>query len=323
METREVVAMLAELEQLRQSRVLLYVGQDRGQFSHQLSEEDMPPLFARLRQHGRVERLDLVLHTAGGSISAAHWLCHLLHTYGDHVSVLVPYKARSAGTLLCLGAHEIVMGPVAQLGPVDPQMARYTSSASGNPPMIAAEDIRAFPHMAQSWFGVAESPQNLHLLQRLCEHIFPTSLSAFFRAAQQVEVLAEQHLRLHLPEASPEQRHTIAEYFLEGCYSHDHIITRDDATEIGLNVTVPSPQEEALLWRIWETCSHEVLSPPGLRRQAEQAHQITAVIASTDFLARCLVHVSSSQEESEAEGPQRPARLLMEKQWEITHAADA
>jgi serine dehydrogenase proteinase len=323
MERRSVHAMLAELEQMRHSRVLLYVGQDRGQFSHQFSEEDISPLFACLRQHERVERLDLVLHTTGGSISAAHGLCHLLHTYGNHVSVLVPYKARSAGTLLCLGAHEIVMGPVAQLSPVDPQMARYASSASGNPPMIAAEDIRAFPRMAQSWFGIAESPQNLHLLQRLCEHIFPTSLTAFFRAAQQVEVLVEQHLRLHLPEASPEQCHTIAEYFLEGCYSHDHIITRTDATEIGLSVTVPSPQEEALLWRIWETCSQEILSAPGLRMQAEQAPQITAVIASTDFLARCLVNVTRSQEESEAVQPQHPAHLLIEKRWEITHAADA
>jgi Serine dehydrogenase proteinase len=322
MGTRSVHAMLAELEQLRHSRVLLYVGQDRGQFSHQISEEDMSPLFACLRQHECVERLDLVLHTAGGSIPVAHWLCHLLHAYGKHVSVLVPSKARSAGTLLCLGVHEIVMGPFAQLGPVDPQMARHASSS--NPVlMIAAEDIRAFPLMAKSWFGIAQSQQNLHLLQRLCEHIFPTSLTAFFRAAQQIKATTEQHLRLHLPDASPEQRHTIAEYFLQGCYSHDHIITRDDATEIGLSITVPSQQEEALLWQIWETCSHEVLSPPGLRMQAEQAQQITAVIASKDFLARCLVNVTSSQDESEAEGPQRPARLLMEKQWDITHAADA
>ena len=323
MDTRRVHAMLAELEQLRQSRVLLYVGQDRGQFSHQISEEDMPPLFACLRGHERVERLDLVLHTAGGSISVAHWLCHLLHAYGNHVSVLIPSKARSAGTLLCLGAHEIVMGPFAQLGPVDPQMAQRASSASGNPPMIAAEDIRAFPLMAESWFGSAESPQNLHLLQRLCEYIFPTTLTAFFRAAQQIKATTEQHLRLHLPEASPEQRRTIAEYFIQGCYSHDQIITRDDATEIGLRVTVPSQQEEALLWRIWEACSHDVLSSPDLRMQGEHVQQITALIASTDVLARCRVNVSSMQDESEAEGLQRPARLLLEKQWEITHAADA
>jgi len=322
MEILEVAAMLAELEKLRHSRVLLYVERDRGPFSHQISEEDIPPLTACLRQHERVERLDLVLHTTGGSIPVAHWLCHLLHTYGKYVSVLVPSKARSAGTLLCLGAHEIVMGPFAQLGPVDPQMGQRTSSASGNPSMIAAEDIRAFPHMAKTWFGIEESQQNIHLLQQLCEHIFPTTLTALFRAEEQVKATTEQHLRLHLPKASPEQRNAIAEYFLHGCYSHDYIITRDDAKEIGLGVTFPSQQEEDLLWRIWEACSRDILSPPGLRMPGEQGQQITALIASTDFLARCRVSMTSMQDGSEAEGPQRPARLLMEKQWEIIHAAN-
>src|SRR5215469_8684955 len=120
-------AMIAELEQLRQSRVILYVGQDRGQFLHQMSEEDVLPLFQCLRQQERVERLDLVLNTMGGSIPTAHWLCHLLHAYGKHVSVLVPSKARSAATLLCLGADEIVMGPFAQLGPIDPHIAQHVA----------------------------------------------------------------------------------------------------------------------------------------------------------------------------------------------------
>ncbi|HEY7415749.1 MAG TPA: hypothetical protein VH593_11195 [Ktedonobacteraceae bacterium] len=100
--------LIAELEHLRQSRVILYMGQERGQFGHRIGEDDVPVLFQCLRQREPVDRLDLVLHTTGGSISTAHWLCHLLHAYGKHLSVLVPSKARSAGTLLCLGAHEIV-----------------------------------------------------------------------------------------------------------------------------------------------------------------------------------------------------------------------
>src|SRR5215469_7043231 len=217
--------MIGELEHLRQSRVILYVGQDRGQLLHQISEDDVLPLFQCLRQQERVDRLDLVLNTAGGSISIAHWLCRLCHDYGKHFSVLVPNKARSAATLLCLGAHEIVMGPFAQLGPIDPHIAQRESSVPGNPPIISAEDIRAFQHMAKTWFGIQEEGEyNIQLLELLCRHIFPTSLTAFFRAAQQMEVTAEQHLGIHLPEASPELRQKIAEYFIQGCYSHDYII---------------------------------------------------------------------------------------------------
>jgi hypothetical protein len=313
--------MIAELESLRKSRVILYIGQDRGQFTHRISEDDVSVLFACLREREEVERLDLVLHTTGGSISTAHWLCHLLHSYGKHLSVLVPAKARSAGTLLCLGAHEIVMGPFAQLGPIDPQMAQRELSSPGNPAVIAAEDIRAFRHMAQTWFGVEESEYHIQLLQLLCERVFPTSLSAFFRAEQQVEATTEQHLRIHLPKASAEQRHTIAQYFVQGCYSHDQIITRDDGREIGLTITNPSHHEEALLWRIWETCSQELLAPVSARTHQEQESHPFALIASSEFVARCVAYVIHVPAESGREGPEQHPQLIIEKQWETLHSA--
>ena len=314
-------ALIAELEALRHSRVILYVGQDRGQFSHRISEDDMPWLFQCLRQREAVDRLDLVLHTIGGSISAAHWLCHLLHAYGKHLSVLVSYKARSAGMFLCLGAHEIVMGPFAQLGPIDPQMAQREPSTSGNPAMIAAEDIRAFQHMAKTWFGIEEDERNIQLLQLLCTRIFPTSLTAFFRAAQQVEAMAEQHLRIHLPEASPEQLHRIAGYFIQECYSHDSIITRDDALAVGLAITSPSQQEEALLWQIWETCFQDLLPPASPLARGKKGQYPFALIASTDFLARCVAHILSVPGENMAEESEQPAQLLVEKQWEMIYTA--
>src|SRR5215472_2419380 len=110
-------ALIAELEQLRQSRVILYLGQDQGQNPHLISGDDVLPLYQCLRRAERVDRLDLVLHTTGGKLVSAHRLWQLLRAYGDHLSVLVPYMARSAGTLLCLGAQEIVMGPLSELSP--------------------------------------------------------------------------------------------------------------------------------------------------------------------------------------------------------------
>lgn len=37
------------------------------------------------------------------------------------LTVIVPDQAKSAATLLALGAHQILMGPTSDLGPVDPQ----------------------------------------------------------------------------------------------------------------------------------------------------------------------------------------------------------
>ncbi|WP_390899218.1 hypothetical protein [Propionibacterium acidifaciens] len=38
------------------------------------------------------------------------------------LTVVVPDMARSAATILCLGAHHILMGPGGDLGPIGPQM---------------------------------------------------------------------------------------------------------------------------------------------------------------------------------------------------------
>ena len=35
----------------------------------------------------------------------------------------MPNKAKSAATMVCLGASEILMGPSSELGPVDPQFS--------------------------------------------------------------------------------------------------------------------------------------------------------------------------------------------------------
>src|SRR3569833_3463782 len=64
----------------------------------------------------------LVLHNLGGSIEAGYLIsktCKGLST-GKFV-VAVPRKAKSAATLLSLGADEIHMGLISELGPIDPQ----------------------------------------------------------------------------------------------------------------------------------------------------------------------------------------------------------
>src|SRR5262249_27635004 len=94
----QLQALIADLEALRRSRVLLYMSQDRGRFPHLLLEDDVLPLAEALRQIGPVECLDLVLATGGGSVTSAQAICYLLRAYATHISVLIPYKARSART---------------------------------------------------------------------------------------------------------------------------------------------------------------------------------------------------------------------------------
>jgi hypothetical protein len=77
------------------------------------------------------EPIDLMLHTPGGDVDAAEKLITLVrNATGEEgqLRVIVPDYAKSAGTLMALGANTILMSDSSELGPIDPQV----SSKDGN-----------------------------------------------------------------------------------------------------------------------------------------------------------------------------------------------
>lgn len=67
--------------------------------------------------------LDLVLHTPGGSVTAAESIVdYLLKIYKGDIRVIVPQIAMSAGAMIACSAKSIVMGKQSNLGPIDPQV---------------------------------------------------------------------------------------------------------------------------------------------------------------------------------------------------------
>ncbi len=67
--------------------------------------------------------LYLILDGPGGLGLAAEQIVNVCRTYGSgSFSVIVPKMAKSAATVVCLGAQKIVLGPTAELGPIDPQI---------------------------------------------------------------------------------------------------------------------------------------------------------------------------------------------------------
>ncbi|TJW70781.1 MAG: hypothetical protein E5X43_33855, partial [Mesorhizobium sp.] len=70
--------------------------------------------------------IDLMLHTPGGDVDAAEKLITLVRgAVGEQgqLRVIVPDYAKSAGTLMALGANSIVMSDSSELGPIDPQVS--------------------------------------------------------------------------------------------------------------------------------------------------------------------------------------------------------
>jgi len=89
----------------------------------------VPGLEHRLRQaiEGLQERKNVVtviLDTPGGVVEVLERMVSVLRSVYDEVTVIVPDRAMSAGTILALSADRIMMDHLSCLGPIDPQIER-------------------------------------------------------------------------------------------------------------------------------------------------------------------------------------------------------
>ena len=76
-----------------------------------------------LREAGRGDSLDVLIHSPGGQLTACYMVARLLCRFTNKWEALVPQIAGSGATLICLGSSNIVMSEISQLGPLDPQVA--------------------------------------------------------------------------------------------------------------------------------------------------------------------------------------------------------
>lgn len=89
--------------------------------------------------HGlKGSRLDLILHSPGGSPEAAEAIVTYLRSKFSHIRVIVPRIATSAATLIACAGNRIVMGKHSFLGPIDPQLLINTPLG---PRMVSAQAI--------------------------------------------------------------------------------------------------------------------------------------------------------------------------------------
>lgn len=123
--------------------------------------------------------LDLILHTPGGTPSAAEAIVNYLKDkFNKDIRVIVPQLAMSAGTMIACSAKEIIMGKQSSLGPVDPQF-------SG----IPAHNILEEYYEAKA--DLAKSPVHVHYWSIKLSQ-FP---AAFMKSASDAIDLSEQLLK--------------------------------------------------------------------------------------------------------------------------------
>ncbi len=93
--------------------------------------------------------LHLLLDSPGGDGETAVRLVRAAQAQCRELTVIVPNQAKSAGTIMVIGAHHILMGPTSDLGPVDPQFPSPGNSTG----LYSAKDLIAAVDAAQDAFA--------------------------------------------------------------------------------------------------------------------------------------------------------------------------
>ncbi len=122
---------LAKLHQHSDSDIILYASgwlqkNEAPPALVSISDEDIQA-FMEVSQGLKGERLDLILHSPGGSPEAAEAIVSYLRQRFSEIRVIVPQLAMSAATMIACAADGIVLGKHSFLGPTDPQVLLQTS----------------------------------------------------------------------------------------------------------------------------------------------------------------------------------------------------
>lgn len=231
-----------------------------------MAPSDVAPITALLDRPEKTANLDLLIYSPGGSAQTAEKIVAACRQVSDgEFRVAVPNMAKSAATMVALGADQILMGYLSELGPIDPQVPievggypRYVSAQSfldgqkdalaaiakaqaAKQPVIGHLQLLNGPEMSPAWiaemkreikFGQDLVAKNLkrYMLPRLYKDDTPAQLGT--RAGRIARDLSQANRR----------------------FSHGRMIGAEECRdELKLDVAVLERDDElwSLMWEIW------------------------------------------------------------------------
>ena len=231
--------LIQQIQGLRKSRVITYLTSDRqGPINARVAMDIIPIISKQLRTIGKTENIDLFLYSAGGDTMVPWRLVSMIREYCDKFSVLIPYKAHSAATMIALGADEIVMSDLSELSPIDPSTANVFNPQDPQNPQnkipISVEDVMAYFDLAKNKFGIKNDEELSRVFIKFVEsnpQIHPLALGNVNRIHNLIRVLARRLLKSHKSPIKEEEVSRIVDDFTEKLYSHQYFIGRKEAKE--------------------------------------------------------------------------------------------
>lgn len=231
-------ATVAAIQASRKSRLLVLISHSPLSGEVALSISNM---MRKMSKEGDLDNLDVLLESGGGDLDAAYKILQILKSHSKQVTVVVPFYAKSAATLIALGADRLQMCRAGELGPIDPQVLDPNSGM-----MVPALSIKN----AMDFINEATNPI---VAASLADKISPLLIGAYRNA----EASAKQCLSdiFTAKNFSSEQIERLVEVFTKELLSHGYPVSIDFLNDHDVPVHTLTGDEEDLFADLHETWS--------------------------------------------------------------------
>jgi hypothetical protein len=221
-------------------------------------DEDVVCAFRQARADlPRNTRAGLLIDSLGGEARAAYQIAMVLRKHCGAFVAIVPRRAKSAATLLSLGADEIALGTDGELGPLDAQV--YDPDREDV--LSALDEFQALERLHAFALEAIDRSMNLFLsrthkkidtlmplvirfvtemVRPLFEKIDAVHYTQVARALKVAEDYATRLLMAQYPTREAEQ---VARVLVEKYSEHGFVIDATEAKAIGLNLLALSADQ--------------------------------------------------------------------------------
>ena len=214
-----------------------------------------------------LEHLDLILAGPGGDPEAAYLVAREIRRRVAQLTVYVPFRAKSATTMVALAADEVVFGALGELGPLD---AQYDEKMAADFPLstsrlvlnaalkeLEAHAVKCYDTatrriLAESGMRPYEACSKAAefvsaLYGPLLARLDPVRLAESSRGLAIGQEYGNRLLRRYRPVLSDGQREHLLGRLIRGYPTHGFVVDQEEAQEIGLPVRPAESWEISLL----------------------------------------------------------------------------
>ena len=220
-----------------------------------------------------LEAINVILDSTGGPLDSAFKTILYLSQYTENINIYVPRKAKSASTLIAVGANGLFMSPFSELGPLDTQIrdprnpTDYVSALDCYQSVDYVRDF-GFGTLSQALKQLAYTTQGRIPLVDLVNTAAEFAASSITPMITQVKALdlgawgrslkiGEKYAQILLARIDPTDKaraERIAKRLVYGYTHHRFPIDIEEAEDIGLKPEQMSAEQYRSAFEIVNSC---------------------------------------------------------------------